>query len=77
MNLIEVVDYIDADVAYLLGLITARGRISESGETRRLIIEFPYRSLHIEGTSGSYNANTSIRLGLQEITRTTFGSHRG
>ena len=67
MNLIEVMDYIDADVAYLLGLITARGRISESGETRRLIIEFPYQSLHIEGTSGSYNANTSIRLGLQEI----------
>ena len=67
MNLIEVMDYIDADVAYLLGLITGRGRISESGPTRQIIIEFPYQALHVEGTSGSYNANTSIRLGLQDI----------
>ena len=67
MNLIEVMDYIDADVAYLLGLITGRGRISESGQTRQIIIEFPYQALHVEGTSGSYNANTSIRLGLQDI----------
>lgn len=67
MNLIEVVDYIDADVAYLLGLITARGRISESGETRRITIEFPYQSLRVEGTAGSYEVDTSIRLGLQQI----------
>ena len=67
MNLIEVMDYIDADVAYLLGLITGRGRISESGGIRQITIEFPYQSLQVEGTSGSYNADTSIRLGLQLI----------
>ena len=67
MNLIEVVDYIDADVAYLLGLITGRGRISESGGIRQITIDFPYQALHVEGTSGSYNADTSIRLGLQQI----------
>ena len=67
MNLIEVVDYIDADVAYLLGLITGRGRISESGGIRQITIDFPYQALHVEGTSGSYDADTSIRLGLQQI----------
>ena len=67
MNLIEVVDYIDADVAYLLGLITGRGRISESGGVRQITIEFPYRDLQVEGSSGSYDADISIRLGLQEI----------
>ena len=67
MNLIEVVDYIDADVAYLLGLITGRGRISESGGIRQITIDFPYQVLHVEGTSGSYDADTSIRLGLQQI----------
>ena len=67
MSLIEVVDYIDADVAYLLGLITARGRISESGDTKRIIIEFPYQSLQVDGISGSFDTNTSIRLGLQQI----------
>lgn len=67
MSLIEDIDYIDADVAYLLGLITARGRISESGGVRQILIEFPYRSLAVDGVSGTYDTNTSIRLGLQQI----------
>ena len=37
MTLIEDIDYIDADVAYLLGLITARGRISENSDVRRIV----------------------------------------
>ncbi|MDE0634427.1 MAG: hypothetical protein OXI43_01055 [Candidatus Poribacteria bacterium] len=67
MSLIEVVDYIDADVAYLLGLITARGKISESGSVKQIIIEFPYQSLKVDGVSGTFDTNTSIRLGLQQI----------
>ena len=67
MSLIEVIDYIDADVAYLLGLITARGRISESGGVKQIIIEFPYQSLKVDGISGTFDTNTSIRLGLQQI----------
>lgn len=67
MSLIEDIDYIDADVAYLLGLITARGRISESGGIRQIHIEFPYRSLRVDGVSGTFDTNTSIRLGLQGI----------
>lgn len=67
MSLIEVIDYIDADVAYLLGLITARGRISESGGVKQIIIEFPYQSLKVDGVSGTFDTNTSIRLGLQQI----------
>ena len=67
MSLIEDIDYIDADVAYLLGLITARGRISESGGIRQIHVEFPYRSLEVDGVSGPFDTNTSIRLGLQQI----------
>ena len=67
MNLVEELDYIDADVAYLLGLITARGRISESGGVKQILIEFPYQSLEVDGVSGTFNTNTSIRLGLQQI----------
>jgi hypothetical protein len=67
VNLVEVIDYIDADVAYLLGLITARGRISESGGVRQIVIEFPYQSLEVDGISATFDANTSIRLGLQQI----------
>ena len=67
MSLIEDIDYIDADVAYLLGLITARGRISESGGVKQVLIEFPYRALAVDGISGTFDTNTSIRLGLQRI----------
>lgn len=67
MSLIELVDYIDADVAYLLGLITARGELSESNGVKQIRIEFPYQSLTVDGVSGTYDTNTSIRLGLQQI----------
>ena len=67
MSLIEDMDYIDADVAYLLGLITARGKISENPDVRRIIIEFPYQSLEIEGISARFNTDNSIKLGLQQI----------
>lgn len=67
MSLIEDIDYIDADVAYLLGLITARGRISDIGRVKQIVIEFPYQSLKVDGISGSFDTNTSIRLGLQQI----------
>ena len=67
MGVIEEVDYIDADVAYLLGLITARGRISESSGLRQIVIEFPYQSLEVRGVSEIFDTNTAIRLGLQQI----------
>src|SRR5688572_23526678 len=60
-------DYIDADVSYLLGLIIGRGTITESGGVRRLIIEFPYSSLSAEGITSSFDQETSIRLGLDDI----------
>ena len=67
MSSVHDLDYIDADVAYLLGLITARGTISESGGSRQILIEFPYRSLKVQGMSEPFDVNTSIRLGLQGI----------
>ena len=54
-------------VAYLLGLITARGKISEDSDVRRIIIEFPYKSLEIEGISARFDTDNSIKLGLQQI----------
>ncbi len=67
MSLIEEIDYIDADVAYLLGLIMARGRISESGGVKQVIIEFPYRSLEVDGFAGTVHTSDAIKLGLQQI----------
>lgn len=67
VSLIEDIDYIDADVSYLLGLITARGKISEDSDVRRIIIEFPYKSLEVEGISARFDTDNSIKLGLQQI----------
>lgn len=60
-------DYIDGDVAYLAGLIVARGTISESHGVRQLTIEFPYSSLNAQGITTTFDQSTSIRLGLIDI----------
>ena len=38
-------NYLDLDVAYLLGLITIRGTFYESQGDKRIVIEFPFKSL--------------------------------
>lgn len=60
-------DYLDADVAYLLGLIVARGTFHESEGVYRLIIEFPYSSLQLEGSDTRYDQEKEIKVGLVEI----------
>jgi len=60
-------DYIDADVAYLAGLIIARGTISEGNGIRQLTIEFPFSSLEAQGIEQVFNQETYIRLGLNDI----------
>jgi len=43
MGGVEIIDYMDLDVAYLLGMIFAHGRLVVEGDIRRLIIEIPIR----------------------------------
>jgi len=57
----------DPDVAYLMGLITARGTIvpaSESHGVNQVIIEFPYVNLTTEGITSSLDQQSAIRLAL-------------
>ena len=65
-------DYIDPDVAYLLGLIVARGKIIQSPSLYKIIIDFPTGNLSIEaedleGTVQKFNISTSIQLGMAQI----------
>jgi len=61
-------DYVDPDVAYLWGLILARGEFHVAGDTRRLIVQFPYRQTTIPGLNEiGTDRETAIRLGLDEI----------
>ena len=60
-------DYMDADVAYLLGLIVAQGTLSASDQVRQLTIEFPYPSLHLHGETSEFDQETEISLGLHNV----------
>jgi hypothetical protein len=59
-------DYLDTDVAYFLGLITARGELSESGGVKRIIIEFPFRNLEVEGIRKKIVQKNEILLSLRK-----------
>jgi hypothetical protein len=61
-------DYMDPDVAYLLGLLLARGEFNVERDTRRLLVTFPYRQAKVPGASGlGPDRETAIRLGLDDI----------
>lgn len=60
-------EYLDADVAYLLGLIVARGRLVENPGDYRIVIEFPGSSLQVQGVETTFDQPMEIRLGLLEI----------
>ncbi|MGQ9487463.1 MAG: hypothetical protein ACUVSE_06865 [Armatimonadota bacterium] len=60
-------DYIDADMAYLLGLIVARGRLIEALSVRQIVVEFPYSTLRLHGVHTEYHQETEILLGLHSI----------
>lgn len=68
MGLLLKDDYIDPDVAYLLGLIVARGVLTESNGVYQLVIEFPYQNLEVQGIDDkTYNVPDSIHIGLDKI----------
>lgn len=61
--------YIDSDVAYLLGLIVARGEISTSGRINRITIEFPFRNLMVEGIKTKIDQKDQILISLREVSK--------
>lgn len=60
-------DYMDADVAYLLGLIVARGTLTEAPAIRQIVIGFPYSTLKLQIEGTEYDQETEILLGLHSI----------
>lgn len=63
-------DYLDPDVAYLLGLISARGQFVLDRDVRRLIINFPYRLFQTSPPEGSrlkFDIPTQMRLCLDDV----------
>ena len=63
------VDYLDPDVAYFLGLLVAMGQISESNGVRRIVFEFPFRNLKVEGIKLRFTQKNEILIGLRQSIR--------
>jgi intein/homing endonuclease len=64
------VDYIDTDVAYLVGMIVARGSFHQDGDVRRLVIQFPYRHdamTPLPDSQIEIDRETALRLSLDSI----------
>ena len=60
-------DYMDEDVAYLLGMLVARGELRSAENVHRIIIHFPKGALTAEGLSVTFDSNREIRLGIERI----------
>jgi len=63
-------NYLDNDVAYLLGMILMRGTFYQDRDIRKLIIEFPYKSLQIRTLPDSklkIDKDIAIKLSLEEV----------
>jgi len=56
-------NFLDEDVAYLLGLIVMRGQLYDRGPERGIIIEFPFKSLQVEG----YDQELHLQLSVNRI----------
>jgi len=62
-------NYLDPDVAYLLGMIVGRGSFTDDDDDRRLVIEFPHSALRAKGIEKAYDQNIySFRFKAQQIT---------
>ena len=60
-------NYLDPDVAYLLGLITIRGQLYESEADRRVIIQFPFKSLIAEGIQYHVDQKDQLDMAVNRI----------
>lgn len=61
------IDYLDPDVAYLLGLVIMRGQLVDEPPLRRLVISLPFRNLTVSGAKTQFDQKTQLRLGAAEI----------
>ncbi len=62
-------NYLDPDVAYLLGLVAIRGTLYETQGDKRIIIDFPFKSLIVEGVSTHADQGEQLDLAVNHLRR--------
>ncbi len=61
------IDYLDADVAYLLGMLVARGELLATENVYRVVVRFPKGALLAQGETLQFQTDKEIRLGIERI----------
>lgn len=60
-------DYLDEDVAYLLGLLLVRGQLRQTDGVKQLILDFPFKNLEAASVRRKFNQRNEILLSLMPI----------
>ena len=60
-------NYLDPDVAYLLGLIAIRGELYESQGDKRIVIHFPFKSLVAQGITIHVDQRDQLDMAVNRI----------
>jgi len=61
------IDYMDEDVAYLLGMLVARGELLFHEGVYRVVVHFPKGHLMAQGINTTFDADKEIRLGIDTV----------
>lgn len=67
MQILFGADYMDPDVAYLIGAIVARGELMTVEGALKLIIRYPKGSLLAAGEETKFDTDKEIRLGMDKV----------
>jgi len=67
MKIIFGADYMDPDVAYLIGAMVARGELMKTEGTLKLIIRYPKGNLIAASEETEFDTDKEIRLGMDKI----------
>lgn len=70
--------YLDTDVAYVLGLLVARGKLRETGGLHEIEITFPGANLQAMGEAKKFHGEREVRLEMENVRQrvgTLMGGH--
>jgi hypothetical protein len=61
------IDYMDEDVAYLLGMLVARGELAHGDGVYRMVIHFPKGYLIAQGEKVQFDTDKEIQIGIAKV----------
>jgi hypothetical protein len=67
MNKNSIAAFLNADISYLLGLITGRGSIQANDDVRKIVIDFEYKTLESKAITKVFDQKLYIQTSLDSV----------